>query len=413
MGASICGVRYTADKQLFLLGLLIFWKRSRLNLVEPITIDCRLDLVDDIAKIGPMWCELQERSACSYFLTWNWIGAWLRQIPPHLRPMLFVAHESGSLIGLAIMIPKRVRRHGIIGSRALFLNKIGDETFDEITIEYNGFLAEPHRQEQVTIAALNFLTNNGWDEVFIDATHVGTSALFLQKDSWEMTRRSSSRSYGVNLQALRDVGKKYLDTLSSNTRYQVRRAVRDYERLGPIHIEAAQTQDEATLWLAALRGLHQKYWTGKGLPGAFSNPFLDHFHHNLVANRTAYGEIQILRISFGEHCIGYLYGFVWNGVVLNYQSGLDYAVLPERNRPGIVAHYAAIEFNCSRGAHYYDFLGGDSQYKQSLSTTSVPLDWVVARRKCLKFRFEDAMRNIRNGLITRRFLSSTENRGRG
>lgn len=409
----MCSIFCTENKQLFLPALHRFWKRSRLSLEAPTTIVCRLDLVDDVEKIGPMWRELQVRSACSYFLTWSWIGAWLRQIPPHIRPMLFVAHDSGGLVGLAIMIPKRVRRHGVIGSRALFLNKIGDENFDEITIEYNGFLTEPHRQEQVTIAALDFLTNNGWDEVFVDATHVGASDLFLRGDNWEITRRSSSRSYGVDLQALRDVGKEYLDALSSNTRYQVRRAVREYEKLGPIHIEAAQTKDEATLWLAALRGLHQKYWTGKGLPGAFSNPFLDHFHSKLVAERTAYGEIQLLRISFGEHCIGYLYGFVWNGIVLNYQSGLDYAVLPERNRPGIVAHYAAIEFNRSQGAHYYDFLGGNSQYKHSLSTTSVPLDWVVARRRCLKFRVEDAMRGIRNNLIARRLLASADNRERG
>ncbi len=349
-----------------------------------------------------MWRTLQERSNCSYFLSWNWIGTWLRQLPAHLRPMLFVARESGSVVGMAIMIARRLRRHGVIGSCALFVHTTGNDVIDKITIEYNGLLTEPHRREQVLIAALSFLTASGWDEVFIDATQVSNAFCALPGDHWKLTRRSTSRAYGVDLQQLRATGGKYLDTLSANTRYQLRRTLRECEKLGPLRVEAVQTPHEAGLWFAELRRLHQLYWTSKGLPGAFSNPFLNHFHRELIAERLVHGEIQLLRIGFGDHCIGYLYGFVWNGVVLNYQAGLDYAALSGRNRPGVVAHYAAIEFNFSNGANYYDFLAGDSQYKRSLATTTVPLDWVVVRRSCLKFWVEDAMREMRNRWITRR-----------
>ena len=372
----------------------------------PAPIECALAPVDDIAQIEPIWRTLQERSECSYFLSWIWIGTWLRQLPPHIRPMLFVARESGSVVGLAIMIANRLRRHRVIGSRALFVNTTGDEALDEITIEYNGLLAEPHRREQVTVAALNFLTANGWDEVFINATQVSDAFCLLHGDHWKIRRRIASNAYGVDLRELRRTGKKYLDTLGSSTRYEMRRALRAYEKLGPLRVEAARTQEEADSWFAELRRLHQMYWTGKGFPGAFSNPFLDQFHQELVTKRMAHGEIQLLRISFGERHIAYLYGFVWNDIVVIYQAGLDYAVLPEGNRPGAIAYYAAIEFNNNLGVHYYDFLAGHSQHKQNLSTTTVALHWIVVRRICLKFWIEDALRTIRNRFIALRASAS-------
>lgn len=88
--------------------------------------------------------------------------------------------------------------------------------------------------------------------------------------------------------------------------------------------------------------------------------------------------------------------------MLSYQSGFDYAVLPEGNRPGVIADYAAIEFNRKAGARYYDFLAGDSQFKRSLSTGTARMEWLVVRRNCLKFRIEDMMRMVRNRLFPRR-----------
>ncbi|MEP7154371.1 MAG: GNAT family N-acetyltransferase [Betaproteobacteria bacterium] len=325
--------------------------------------------------------------------------------------MVLVLTESGKVSGLAIMVARQLRRHGLISSRALYLNKTGDEALDEITIEYNGILSLPQQRDELTLAALDFLTANGWDEIFIDATCSVDTNQLSRHGRWNTVRRSASHAYGVDLTALRTNGASYLDSLGSNTRQQYRRAARAYETLGPLRVEVAGTPEEAVAWYGEMSRLHQAYWIAKGKSGAFSNPFLDNFHRRLIADRMRYGEIQLLRISFGERCIGYLYGFLWDGVVLNYQSGLDYNVLPERNRPGVVAHVAAIEFNSLAGARYYDFLGGDSQHKQSLSTSTVPLDWIVARRASAKFWLEDAMRATRNRLRAQRRTTPAQHQG--
>ena len=120
----------------------------------------------------------------------------------------------------------------------------------------------------------------------------------------------------------------------------------------------------------------------------------------LAFERFGNGEIQLLRLGFGDRTIGYLYNFVWNGVVFSYQSGFDYNALPgKKNWPGAIAHCLAIEFNQQQGALYYDFLGGDSQLKRTLSTVTTSLDWIVAQRNCLKFQLEHRVRTVRRLLF--------------
>lgn len=313
--------------------------------------------------------------------------------------MLLISLESGRLIGLAILVSRSLRRHGFISSKAIFLNKSGDDELDEITIEYNGILAEQENLGRVTAAAIDFLIARGWDEVFIDAAITSDGIGESPDGNWILNRRKYWVSYGVDLNKLRDSGNSFLETLSAHTRQRMRRALTAYGELGPMRVEVAESLADANSWFSELRRLHQLAWERKGLPGAFANPFLDQFHTELVARRMDSGEIQILRVGFGERWIGYLYNFIWNGVVHNYQAGLDYNVLQKRNWPGAVLHYASIDFNFGRGAKYYDFLGGSNQLKLSLSDTSVPLDWMVARRNCMKFQIEDGMRSFRDRLF--------------
>ena len=364
-------------------------------------IECRLEPIGDIAGVEPQWRQLQERTNCAYFLSWSWIGNWLKALPVSPAPLLFTATEAGAIVGLAIVFSRTLRRHGVIVSRAVFLNKTGDDTLDEITIEYNGILAESRKHAQVTRAAIDYFMSNGWDEVFIDAALSPDTVMLPQGARWRSRRRMPWSGYAVNLQKIRDAGTTYLDVLSGNMRQQIRRAMHEYAKLGPLRVEnAGPNKQAAESWLAELARLHQISWVRKGMPGAFSNSFFNRFHASLVAERTAAGEIQMLRVGFGDRWIGYLYNFYWNGVVHNYQSGFNYDLLPRKNWPGTIAQFAAIEFNLRHGANSYDFLGGDSQQKRSLATETVPLDWIVARRRCIKFQIEDGMRSLRNRLIS-------------
>ena len=181
-----------------------------------------------------------------------------------------------------------------------------------------------------------------------------------------VTRRRSKCHY-VDLEALRRSGGEYLGLLGSHTRYNVRRSIREYEKLGPLVLESAASPEQASAFLSGLRQLHQAYWQQKGLPGSFANPFFNEFHAELIRSHFAEGAIQLLRMSAGKAVLGYLYNFVDQGRVYNYQSGYDYELCPKQySRPGFVTHVYAVEFNRTAGHHIYDFMAGDSEYKQTL-----------------------------------------------
>jgi CelD/BcsL family acetyltransferase involved in cellulose biosynthesis len=116
--------------------------------------------------------------------------------------------------------------------------------------------------------------------------------------------------------------------------------------------------------------------------------------------RDAFGrdEIQLLAIEAGSKRIGYIYNFIYRGRVYNYQTGFDYALCQTHNRPGLVSHARAIEFNAARGHLIYDFLGGDLEYKQALGTGDAVMSWATLQRERLRFTVEDVMRATRRRL---------------
>jgi CelD/BcsL family acetyltransferase involved in cellulose biosynthesis len=206
----------------------------------------------------------------------------------------------------------------------------------------------------------------------------------------------------VDLAAVRDCGRGYLALLGSKTRYRIRRSCREYEKLGAIRLRRAADATEASTFLDELKALHQAYWTARGQPGAFASRYFDQFHHNLVRGAFGRGEIQLLRIDVADRPIGYVYNFLYRGRVYNYQTGFDYQVCAKGDRPGIVSHVRAIEFNAERGNAIYDFLGGDLEYKRELGTHIAGIYQVILQRDRMRFRVEDAMHTLYRRLRGRR-----------
>jgi CelD/BcsL family acetyltransferase involved in cellulose biosynthesis len=360
-----------------------------------IAVTVRLEEITSIDTVAGMWRALEPCCTISFFQSWGWIGAWLKSLPTDTRLHLIIAETDGELSGLAILAPAKVTRHRLLTSKALFLNEAGLAGYNFV-IEHNGFLLRSGREQQALDACLQFLAAevHGWDEVFISGIRQD-SPLFLSEalaehDIQRRVLKTSSSRY-VDLEELRQSGRDYLDTLSSNTRYQVRRALRKHETNGPLTLAVATTLEQAHAYFEEMKVLHQAYWVGKGMRGSFANHHWEAFHRSLMSERFSHGEIQLLRIAAGAQPIGYLYNFIHNGWVYALQSGFHY----EQNHtlhPGYVSHYLAIEYNLRHGAKIYDFLAGDAQYKYSLGRNDHALAWVVLQRRRWKFTLEDVLR---------------------
>ena len=358
------------------------------------------------------WRDLESRSGRSFFTSWSWIGAWLAALPSQIRPELLRVESQGRIVALGVLVRRLPRRHGVFSSRALFLNSTGDPYLDELTIEYNGLLAERGFEQRAAQACVEFLLSRGdWDEWFLDGLQDSglSDRVPARGVRWVLSRQA--KCYTVDLEGLRRSGGEYLGLLGSSARHNIRRSVREYEKFGPLVLENATTPEQASAFLAGLQQLHQAYWQTKGLPGSFANPFFVEFHRRLIRSLLADGSIQLLHLRAGNESVGYLCNFVDRGRVYSYQSGFNYALCPaSHGHPGLVAHAYAVEFNRKLGHLLYEFMAGDGQHEQALALGSTDMAWLVARRPRPGFLLEDCLRWLRARTL-RTLSEMRKNRG--
>lgn len=341
------------------------------------------------------WQDLEIRSNGSFYVGWSWIGSWIESLGGAVELRLLRARLKDRTVGLCLFAPSVERRHRLISSRTLRLHATGRPHFDILTVECNGFLAEREIDAIVGQRMVDHLVNEqrNWDElVFI---------CLRDNPKWRETSVGGLRqrirvdaNYYVDLAAVRDNEGDYLGLLGATARSQIRRSAKEYEKFGPLSVHLAQDEGQALTFLDGLKEMHQAYWVARGQPGAFSNAFFEQFHQRLVRHAFSRGEMQLLAVDAGAKRLGYLYNFVYRGHVYNYQSGLDYEICERHNRPGMVAHVKAIEFNTLLGHRIYDFLAGDVQYKKTLGTVAAQMTWVTLQRDLLRFHIEDAARRL-------------------
>jgi CelD/BcsL family acetyltransferase involved in cellulose biosynthesis len=355
-----------------------------------------------LALLEREWRDLEQRSDASFFMSWSWIGCWLQALSSDVDLRLLRAIAGGCTVGLGLFAHRSTRRHGIIHANRLCLNSTGDDHSDSIWVECNGLLLDRRMGDSLLPRMLDHLlsVDRSWDELVMEGVSV--------VPSWSPAGARGLRSniltqpnYQVDLAAVRTRGG-YLELLGSETRAHIRRSGREYQKLGVLTVRAAADSDAATASLAALKALHQPYWIARGKPGAFASPYFEQFHDRLVQTAFARGEIQLLAVEVGSRPLGYLYNFVYRGHVYNYQSGFDYRLCDKHNRPGLVSHARAVEFNAACGHTVYDFLGGADPYKRALGPRVSSMSWVVLQRPRWRFKLEDALRTTRKWLAARR-----------
>ena len=304
----------------------------------------------------------------------------------------------GETVALALIGAKLVRRrYGLIRSRALFLNETGDPDYD-VAIEHNGLLVATPYRRAASDALIRWFAEYGAREA--DELHVGGSMQPLPGDDLAQRglhrEQSAVPSYWVALDLLVESDGELYPVLSSNARQQLRRAFRHFEKFGKLRLDRASDRGEAREFFAELKELHIATWQSRGKPHAFSRPFFEAFHQELIERHVADGAVQLLRASAGSRLIGYLYNFRLSDRVYAYQSGFAYD--EKAARPGAVAHALAIRDAYHSGASAYDFLAGRNRLKESYASGSAPMFWEVIQQPRLAFRVERLARSAKRQL---------------
>jgi protein-tyrosine-phosphatase/predicted ATP-grasp superfamily ATP-dependent carboligase/CelD/BcsL family acetyltransferase involved in cellulose biosynthesis len=391
------------------------------GMITPSDLSVSIGLVSEKADVAALWRELEARTDASFFLSWDWIGCWLRESA--VSPYLIIARHEDRIVAMALLQPSRRSRHHFLNTNALMLHQVGDPDTDIITIEHNGILIDRDFTSVAMRACVDFLIRNRqaaggmkWDELHLDGlpSPEGLRPLADQAGLM-MWYHSYKQSWAVDLNSIRQSGGSYLDSLSANTRYQIRRSIRLYEQRGALSTTPARGVEEAMLYFDHMKQLHQRYWESRGLPGSFAYPFFERFHRALITDCLPKGTVELVLIAAGGEPLGYVYNFVRDGWVCAYHTGFRYEEDP-RLKPGLVSHHLCIARHLQQGARLYDFLAGNERYKASLATPGPDIGYLVLQRPLLKLRAEKMARQLKNNHLPRLFATSqapaAEQRGR-
>jgi CelD/BcsL family acetyltransferase involved in cellulose biosynthesis len=343
----------------------------------------------DLSGLADEWMELEKRADGGFFLSWRWIGNWLRTTGA--RPLLVRAHENGATQALGLMCAHR-RKRFFRSVNQLCLHETGVAAFDALTIEYNNFLIARAAPAQALIQIFEALqSRTDWDEIALS----GVGAPIL----------SAARAAGLHIETDRhapvfgaDLTTGAVeDGLSPNLRAQIRQSRAFAERTGPLALTPARNTEEALAFFEQLAALHTAYWRGRGKPGAFQTDFSRSFHRALIQDQSTLADVELLRLTAGEQILGYLYNFLYAGRAYSYQSGFSYSD-DNRHRPGLIAHVMAMERAQNQGLRVYDFLAGDAHYKARLGAQTGQLSWCRAQKDRPGLIAERALRTLRQKL---------------
>lgn len=345
-------------------------------------IDGELIPVDRYTDLAADWRALEALADGSPFTAWLWVSVWLRNLPARVRPFVFRARDGEGVLALTLLVDAAKRPlRSIVGGRALLLQETGDLQIDDITIEYAGVLARRGSESRAYAALFDTLSRTRrWQSLHISAsTHARAVRTALPDDLRALRSRQQS-SWLVDLASVRATGGDYIARLGSSTRSGLRKTRRVYAARGEIRAEIAREPGQALEWLHELRELHERHWRTKGKPGSFGSVFFTAFHSDLVREGTMSGCVHLMRITAGSLVVGYLYNLHWRNRVYFYNGGLNYGALARHDRPGYLAHLAAIEKYLRDGAEQYDFLAGNADYKRAMSTHMRTLGWLQIQR---------------------------------
>ncbi len=320
-----------------------------------------------IEALEPRWRALEGAADGSFFLSWTWIGAWLRATGA--RPdLVSVADDAGTEIGLALFGLGRERRK-LGAHKTLRLNEAGDVDADRVFIESNAPLAARDCEEPVTAAIAALLARRRDWRVLRLSGVADDCALIAAVPARRRILVDVSPAYGVALGAVREAVGDYLSLLSTNTRSQIRRSLKDHGD-GAIDVRRASTIEEIAAWLTEMHSFNG----GRHEDNAWDAPLFRAFVLEIARTGLASGAVDLLRVTIGGDLTGYLLNFVHRDRALNYQSAFAEPV-SQKDKPGLITHVAAVAHYAARGLSLYSLLAGKDRYKQSLATGEEELQW--------------------------------------
>lgn len=317
---------------------------KRINLTSP---DDVLDYIRNIHR---------RVSTNSPFTSLLWQESWLVSLDKFQH--LYAFNRDEETIGYCWLSKKKVSSLPFI--QTWFLNQAGDRERDQVWIENNKIVCAQVDQVDCLNALLQFVDGTGTDKLYVSMANVR---------EWKQLSPYAGHNYlGAPINGYRTflAGGAIEAVLSKNTRAQVRRSnKRLSDAYGKLSIEEA-SKEQACDYFESLGKFHVKKWGSSPEGSGFNNPYFIAHHTHLITR--FFENVSLVRVLAGGTVVGYSYNLVYENQIYFYCSGINYEFEDKKIKPGYTMHFLLMQFYKEKGFAWYDFLGGESRYKKSLSS---------------------------------------------
>jgi hypothetical protein len=335
---------------------------------------------------------------CGPFLSMPWLTAWLSSFPAHylnyLQPMKI--SKNNTQIGFLTL---GFHRFGFRLFRRCLLNQANNSSLNKLWIEYNQICCEPHLKDACSAAALNYLVSTNIAEFYI--------SMASELETWQRASKQVGCSFEYEQvlgyrKKISQIGsvEALLMTLSSNTRGKVRKAIKTLSKnYGESCVEFASSIQQKTLFFDELSKLHRAKWEDTQYGSGFENKDFVATLWKLITESDSFACIAC--VKFGQTILGYTINYTYKGTVYFYCSGINYNFPNKQIRPGYVMHVCLMAEFSRLGFSFYDFMGGDSQYKRSLSSESYTFYNIAIQLPTMSGRLLKVLKAVKS--ISRKF----------
>lgn len=292
------------------------------------------------------------------FSTPQWLEHWYEACS--IKPSLALYYRNNTVTGACLIGSRHHTKYGISFKTAL-LNQSGKMSDDQAWIEYNDLLCPNEHKAEFYSLLIEFLKNEGFDLFHLSMSHQDTAPQYLQ--SLSLNNYSLAKGYKTTLLNYEEPFS--LAKLSKNTRSQVRRSNKKLDQqFGKIKVVQPINEKGELEFFNELSKLHIQQWGESPEGSGFNNEsFVKHQQTLLKETELA----QIIGVYAGDVPLGFCLNYLHNNNVYFYCSGVNHSLATSHIKPGYSMHVALMEYYAEKGFKTYDFLGGESRYKASLS----------------------------------------------
>ena len=359
-------------------------------MVNKLTVEIKEINTQALDELQQKWLALESTANNSIFTSWHWISTWLLYI--NFSAKLLQVNFGSRIVGLAFVSQNDESKYTLYTNQ-LWLNRTGNTLEDQIWNEYNDVLCENGLEYAIRSAVLHYFAKelSQVDEFIIGVSNKTVAQTPLPKELMQHTSWKTT-SYSTILQPEYAQWSQYLQSLSKNTRRQIKRSANLFGGIDNINLLRANSTEQAINYFNDAGEYHKRRWANQH--SGFENSYFVNFHHQLIKNNFDAGSIDIIKIQVEDKTICYLYNLIYKNTVYFYLSGIEYTQ-DNRLKPGLLSHSIAIAYYAALGYEEYDFMGGEGRYKNSLSNKKSAMIISNFRRKSLPFLASDMLRQLK------------------